>query len=95
VLGVGGVSVNGDNGVGEARSVGMRGDGSGVSGDRGHGTVTEDLVGTVVADSEDDSSVCANNELLRSLVIHQVTPVEIGIPVDMVVQQVASLAAVE
>ena len=69
VLGIGGVSVNGDDGVGEAGSIGMRGDGIGVSGDRGRGTVTEDLVGTVLADSEDDSSVCADNELLRSLVI--------------------------
>jgi hypothetical protein len=95
VLGVGGVSVNGDDGVREAGSVGMRGDGSGVSGDRGRGMVMEDLVGTVAADSEDDGSVCANDKLLKSLVIHRVTQVEIGIPVGMVVRWVASLVAVK
>jgi hypothetical protein len=70
VLGVGGVSINGDDGVGEAGSIGMRGDRSGVSGDRGRGTVMEDSVGTVAADNEDDGLVCADNKLLRSLVIH-------------------------
>jgi hypothetical protein len=73
VLGIGGVSVNGDDVVGEAGSVGRRGDGSGVSRDGGHDTVTRDSVQTVAADSEDDSLVCASEELVRSLVICRVT----------------------
>jgi hypothetical protein len=44
VLGIGGVSVNGDDVVREAGSVGRSGDGSRVSGDRGCDTVTRDLV---------------------------------------------------
>ena len=90
-MGVGGVSVNGDDVVGEAGSVGMRGDGSGVSGDGGRDTVRRDSVRTVAADSEDDGSVCASEVLVRSLVIRRVTQVGIGIPVDTVVRRVASL----
>jgi hypothetical protein len=95
VLGVGGISVNGDNVVGEAGSVGRSGDGSRVSGDRGCDTVTRDSVQTVAADSADDGSVCTSEELVRSLVIRQVTQVGIGIPVDTVVRRVASLTAGE